>query len=854
MNLFTRTFSKIFKSSNQQELDKIKNIVEAINNKEREIKSFTEGDFREKTFNFKKNAQNGAFKLDEIIPESFALVREAAKRTLGERHYDVQLAGGLILHSGKIAEMKTGEGKTLVSTLPAYLNSLEEKGVHIVTVNDYLAKRDSEWMGKVFKYLGVSTGCITNQLDDVERKKNYRCDITYATNNELGFDYLRDNMKYELEDMVQRAHNFCIVDEVDSILIDESRTPLIISGKLEDKTTLYSTSNQFIKHLQKNDYELDEKNKNAILTDLGIDKIEKLAIQKKILKNNNFYDPANLDLVHHVNQALKANLLFNKDTDYIIRDGKVQIIDEFTGRVLDGRRFSDGLHQAIEAKENVKIEEENQTLASITYQNYFRLYKKLSGMTGTAMTEAEEFFDIYKLPVVSIPTNKKMLRKDFNDQIYRTEKEKYNAITDKILECNKKGQPVLVGTTSIEKSEKISTYLDNKKIIHNVLNAKQHEKEANIIAEAGKINAVTIATNMAGRGTDIKLGGNKDFIYDGKKENAKDIKINEEKVKKLGGLFIIGTERHESRRIDNQLRGRSGRQGDPGSTIFFISLQDELMRIFGGDSIDGMLQKLGLKENESIDHPWINKAMERAQKKVESRNFDIRKTLIKFDDVMNDQRQVIFSQRLKILKENNINKILKDFFDEILVNLNLVRANFQKSGDEKSYLTEIKNITGNVISDNEILEIGKLKETEFVKKIQNMYSEKKISRIKILGENQNNNLEKKIFLQIIDFSWRSHLQYLEQLRQVIGLRQYGQKDPLSEFKKEAFVLFEGLLLKIKNDLIKFLLNLNIVVSSEENNEKNHQKIEEYKSEKKVGRNEKCPCGSGKKFKHCHGNI
>jgi len=854
MNLFTRTFSKIFKSANQQELDRIQNIVQAINSKENEISSLSDGDIREKTFNFKKKAQSGSLQIDEIIPESFGLVREAAKRTLGERHYDVQLAGGLILHGGKIAEMKTGEGKTLVSTLPAYLNSLSGNGVHIVTVNDYLAKRDSAWMGKIFDCLGVSTGCITNDLNDIERKKNYDCDITYATNNELGFDYLRDNMKYELNEMVQRSHNFCIVDEVDSILIDESRTPLIISGKLDDKTTLYLTSNEFIKHLKKNDFELDEKSKNAILTDEGIDKIEKLATQKKILKNNNFYDPANLDLVHHINQALKANLLFKKDTDYIVRDGKVQIIDEFTGRVLDGRRFSDGLHQAIEAKENVKVEEENQTLASITYQNYFRLYKKLAGMTGTAMTESEEFYDIYKLNVVSIPTNRKMLRNDFNDRIFRTEKEKYNAITNKVIECNKKGQPVLVGTTSIEKSEKISKFLENKKIKHNVLNAKQHEMEAKIIAEAGKVNAITIATNMAGRGTDIKLGGNIDFIDKEKKNDIGQFKNNEKKVKDLGGLFIIGTERHESRRIDNQLRGRSGRQGDPGGTIFFISLQDELMRIFGGDSIDGMLQKLGLKENESIDHPWINKAMERAQKKVEARNFDIRKTLIKFDDVMNDQRQVIFSQRLKILKDDNINEVLKDFFDEILINLNLVRANFQKSGDEKSYLTEIKNITGNIVNDKDILEFGKLKETDFNKQIQKLYSEKKNSRVKILGENQNNNLEKKIFLQIIDFSWRSHLQYLEQLRQVIGLRQYGQKDPLSEFKKEAFVLFEGLLLKIKNDLIKFLLNLNIVVSNEEKNENNRQEIKDIKSEKKVGRNEKCPCGSGKKFKHCHGNI
>ncbi len=853
MNLFTRTFSKIFRSSNQQELDKVKNLILAINSKEEELKSLTESDFREKTANFKKKAQNGSLNLEEILPVSFALVREAAKRTLSERHYDVQLAGGIILHKGKIAEMKTGEGKTLVSTLPAYLNSLLGKGVHIVTVNDYLAKRDSEWMGKVFNYLGVTTGCITNQLEDNERKKNYACDITYATNNELGFDYLRDNMKYDLNDMVQREHDFCIVDEVDSILIDESRTPLIISGKLEDKTSFYTTSNEFIKNLQKNDYELDEKNKNVILTDTGVDKIEKLALQKNILKNNNFYDPANLDLVHHTNQALKANLIFKRDSDYIVREGKIQIIDEFTGRVLAGRRFSDGLHQAIEAKENVEVQEENQTLASITYQNYFRLYKKLAGMTGTAMTESEEFYDIYKLNVVSIPTNKEMVRKDFNDQIFRTEKEKYNAITNKIIECNVKGQPVLVGTTSIEKSEKISEFLKEKKIKHNILNAKKHEQEAKIIAEAGKTGAVTIATNMAGRGTDIKLGGNKDFIEEGIVSSAQEFKQNELKVKDLGGLFIIGTERHESRRIDNQLRGRSGRQGDPGSTIFFISLQDELMRIFGGDSIDGVLKKLGLKENESIDHPWINKAMERAQKKVETRNFDIRKTLIKFDDVMNDQRQVIFSQRLKILKENSISGILNDFFEEILKDLQISASNFQKSNDEK-YLTQIKNITGNSIADNQLTKLVSKDKDEFTKEMRELFDKKQKSRVSILGEDQNKILEKKIFLQIIDFSWRSHLQYLEQLRQVIGLRQYGQKDPLSEFKKEAFVLFEGLLSKIKNDLVKLLLNLNIVMSSENRKSTEKRENEEKSDYKKIGRNEKCPCGSGKKFKHCHGNI
>ncbi len=851
MNVFTRTFSKIFKSSNQQELDKTKNLIAAINDKEASIKSLSDGEFKEKTLNLKRAIKEGSL-LEKIIPESFALVREAANRTLGERHYDVQLAGGIILHQGKIAEMKTGEGKTLVSTLPAYLNSLTGKGVHVVTVNDYLAKRDSEWMGKVFNFLGATTGCITNDLNDSQRKENYKCDITYATNNELGFDYLRDNMKYELNDMVQRDHNYCIVDEVDSILIDESRTPLIISGRLEDNSNLYPISNEFMKYLNKSDYELDEKNKNVILTDKGIDKIEKLSIQKRLLKNNNFYDPENLSLVHHVNQALRANLLFKKDTDYIVRDGKVQIIDEFTGRVLDGRRFSDGLHQALEAKENVNIEEENQTLASITYQNYFRLYKKLSGMTGTAITEAEEFFDIYKLNVVSIPTNKKMQRNDFNDQVFRTEPEKYLAITNKILECNKKGQPVLVGTTSIEKSEKISDFLTKKNIKHNVLNAKQHEKEAKIISEAGKVGAVTIATNMAGRGTDIKLGGNKDYVEEGRTIDTNKFKEEENKVKELGGLFIIGTERHESRRIDNQLRGRSGRQGDSGSSIFFISLQDELMRIFGGDSIDGMLKKIGLKENESIDHPWINKAMERAQKKVETRNFDIRKNLIKFDDVMNDQRQVIFSQRLKILKNSNIEEILKDFLDEILINLEKIRKIYEKSSDDKKYLASIKNIIGNIVNDEELLLMAKLDKSKFEKKIKELYFSKKKKRSELIGEKENNELEKKIFLQIIDFSWRSHLQYLEQLRQVIGLRSYGQKDPLSEFKKEAFVLFEGLLEKIKNDLVKFLLNLNIVTSEKE--EKKENINNNVSTNKKVGRNEKCPCGSGKKHKHCCGSV
>ena len=853
MNLLTKTLNKIFKSGNQQQLDKIKPLIVQINNQESHISSLKDNEFKEKTYLLKKNIKEGR-DLNSVIPESFALVREAAKRVLGERHYDVQLAGGIILHNGKIAEMKTGEGKTLVSTLPAYLNSLTGKGVHIVTVNDYLAKRDSEWMGKIYSFLGLKTGCIVNALEDNERKINYANDITYATNNELGFDYLRDNMKYDISEMVQGDYNYCIVDEVDSILIDESRTPLIISGRVEDKSNQYISSNNFIKKLQKSDFEIDEKNKNAILTDSGIDKIEKLSVQAGILKNNNFYDPQNLDLVHHINQALKANLLFKKDTDYIIKEGKVQIIDEFTGRILDGRRFSDGLHQAIEAKENVEVQEENQTLASITYQNYFRLYKKLSGMTGTALTEAEEFFDIYKLNVVSVPTNKKMIRKDLNDQIFRTEKEKYSAITNKIIECSNKGQPVLVGTTSIEKSEKISKLLYEKKIKHNVLNAKQHDKEAKIVAEAGKIGAITIATNMAGRGTDIQLGGNKN-ILDRSAESETEKTADKEKVKSLGGLFIIGTERHESRRIDNQLRGRSGRQGDPGTSIFYISLKDELMRIFGAESIDGMLKKLGLKENESIDHPWINKAIERAQEKVEGRNFDIRKNLIKFDDVMNDQRQVIFSQRLNILKDKDISTMLNSFLEESTNNLEQIKEDYKKSNDKKTYLAAIKGVTGNAINDDQLINITSYNKEEFSKKIKSTYETKKTERIKLIGPDQNNDIEKKIFLQIIDFSWRSHLQYLEQLRQVIGLRSYGQKDPLSEFKKEAFTLFEILLDRIKTDVIKFLLNINVVVSPNKEKQKSDTKnIQNDLKKRKIQRNEKCPCGSGKKYKHCCGSI
>ncbi len=846
MNFITTALNKLFKSSNQQELNKIKPLIQKINNLEKDFLNFTPEKFIEKTNQLKKNISEGR-KLDDTLPEAFALVREAAKQTLNERHYDVQLVGGVVLHRGSIAEMKTGEGKTLVSTLPAYLNALSGNGVHIVTVNDYLAKRDSEWMGRIYSKLGLKTGCITNDLDDIQRKKNYESDITYATNNELGFDYLRDNMKYDISEMVQKKRDFCIVDEVDSILIDESRTPLIISGGIEDKSDKYFLANKFVTVLEKKDFELDEKNKNAILSDNGIDKIEKMSSQSGLLKNNNFYDPENMDLVHHINQALRANFLFQKDKDYIVKDNSVQIIDEFTGRTLEGRRFGDGLHQAIEAKENVEIQRENQTLASITFQNYFRLYNKLSGMTGTALTESEEFFNIYKLNVISIPTHKNMIRDDQNDQIFRTDKEKNFAILKKVQECNNRGQPILVGTTSIEKSEKISDLLKKNKINHNVLNAKLHESEAKIVADAGKVNMVTIATNMAGRGTDIQLGGNKNTEI---KDNKA---IDKEKVKNLGGLFILGTERHESRRIDNQLRGRSGRQGDPGTSAFYISLEDDLMRIFGGQSIDGMLKKLGLKENESINHPWINKAMERAQQKVEARNFEIRKTLLKFDDVMNDQRKVIFGQRLKILKTEKVSEMIDSFLNEIKESGKTALENYKNSNDLKVFSKQIKTNFGNIFSEDQIKNFSNMDIKAFNTKIDNIFNDIRKERIKILGQDQNNEVEKRIFLQMLDFLWRSHLQYLEQLRQVIGLRSYGQKDPLAEFRKEAFELFENLLLKVKIDTIKFLMNLKVVVQEKKDDGERETK-NPIEKKQKVSRNSPCTCGSGKKYKHCCGKA
>ena len=849
----SKIIGKFIKNSSQRDIDKLKSIVKQINALESKIKEIPDEKFISKTLEFKSKIKNG-IDLDELLPEVFACVREAARRTLNERHFDVQIMSGIILHQGKISEQKTGEGKTLAATLPVYLNALLEKGVHVVTVNDFLAKRDAAWMGKVYNFLGLSVGCITNEMDDVERKKNYNCDVTYGTNNEFGFDYLRDNMKYNIEEMVQRDHFYCIVDEVDSILIDEARTPLVISGSTEDKSDQYFVCNKFVKQLNKDDYELDEKNKNVMLSEKGIDSIEKISKTYGILKNNNFYDPQNINLVHHINQALKANLLFFKDTDYIVRDNKIQLIDEFTGRVLEGRRFSDGLHQALEAKEKVEIQSENQTLASITYQNYFRLYGKLAGMTGTAATEAEEFFDIYKLPVVSVPTNQKMIRKDWNDQIFRTEKEKNKAIIDKVVECNTKGQPVLIGTTSINKSEIYSKLLKNKGIKHSVLNAKHHEKEANIIADAGKLNAITCSTNMAGRGTDIKLGGKSS---NGKNEEEKN------KIKELGGLFVIGTERHESRRIDNQLRGRSGRQGDQGNSIFYISLEDDLMRIFGSESIDTIMKKFGLKEGESIDHPWINTALERAQKRVEGRNFDIRKTLLKFDDVMNDQRKVIFEQRKEILKSDNISEIINSFLEDLIKNFSGEKTIYERENKIDSFKAKIKPIMGKSIKDENFSNIIKLKNEKFENAIKEKFEEFRVKRIKTIKEATNFELEKRVLLQTIDFLWRSHLQYLEHLRQVVGLRGYAAKDPLEEFKREAFKLFESLLNKIKIDFITFLNNLEIVnqeeMTSKNSNilkdgmENNPKCLLRIKKNEKISRNEKC-LATGKKYKHCCGAL
>ena len=768
--------------------------------------------------------------------------------------------------------MKTGEGKTLVATLPVYLNALEEKGVHVVTVNDYLAKRDSEWMGQIYNFLGMTVGTITSDLDEEEKRKSYQADITYGTNNEFGFDYLRDNMKYNMDQLVQRGHNFAIVDEVDSILVDEARTPLIISGQVEDKSQLYNKIDKIIPKISANHIDIDEKSKNVTLTDEGNEFLDELLVKEKLMDiDSSIYDMENVSLVHHVNQALKAHKIFNKDTDYLVKDNQVIIIDEFTGRMMEGRRFSDGLHQALEAKEKVMIQPENRTMASITFQNYFRLYKKLSGMTGTASTESEEFLDIYNLDVISIPPNIKITRKDHDDEIYRTAEEKYNAIIESIIESNKKGQPVLVGTTSIERSEYLSKLLKNKKIDHSVLSAKYHQQEAEIIAQAGSYGKVTIATNMAGRGTDIQLGG-ADNPEDGKTKT-----IN------AGGLYVIGTERHESRRIDNQLRGRSGRQGDAGESKFYLSLEDDLMRIFGSDRLDLILKKLGLEEGESIVHPWINTALERAQKKVESRNFEIRKTLLKFDNVMNDQRKVIFEQRLGLLKEENVNETIHEMRLEVvseILNKAIPENSFIDDWDSELIEKEVKRIFNLKAPIKNWLKDTEIDSEQLEAKLNEYFDEEYLKKRKGFGEQISDSIEKSILMQIIDQNWTDHLGQLEDLRQIVGIRGYGQRDPLNEYKSESFLLFENLLNKFREDVTRTLFHIRMVSDeaieklNENNNqiETHHNKDENISKNKtvinkaknieidpnnpstwgKIGRNELCPCGSGKKYKNCHG--
>ncbi len=839
--------SKFIRSGNKIELDRIGKIVDQINFLEEKFKKLDDIEFPKKTIKFKEEIQKGT-SINKILPEAFALVREASFRSRGERHFDVQMIGGVVLHENKIAEMRTGEGKTLTIALAAYLNALEGKGVHIVTVNDYLAKRDSLEMGKIFSFLGLTSGYINNDQNDQDRKKNYDCDITYATNSELGFDYLRDNMKYSKDEMVQRGHHFAIVDEIDSCLIDEARTPLVISGAAEDKTNQYVAVDKVIKLLNKNDFEVDEKDRNILLTNEGINHIESLFSSAGVLKNNNFYDPENLDLVHFVNQALKANHLFKKDKDYLVKDNSIKIVDELTGRILEGRRFGDGLHQAIEAKEKIEIQAENQTLASITYQNYFKLYKKISGCTGTAATESEEFFEIYNLNVIVIPTNKKMIRNDFNDQIFRTEAEKNDAIIKKIKDCHENSQPLLIFTSSVSKSEIYSKLLTQEKIKHIVLNAKNHENEAEIIANAGKAKSVIITTSISGRGVDIQLGGKKGSIEDNQ------LKKNKDYIKSIGGLFVIGTERMESRRVDNQARGRSGRQGDEGSSIFYVSLEDDLMRIFGSESMNNILQKLGLKDGESIDHPWINKALERAQQKIEARNFDIRKTLIKFDNVLNDQRQVIFSQRKDAMDSEKIFDYSDSFLSEIVDNI--ISLKIQKLSNPKNneFSNRLRTIFGKSLNDDEYDELISLSDSKLRDKIFEKFKFAREERSKILGENQSKEIEKRILLQSIDFNWKSHIQYLEQLRQVVGLRSYGQRDPLIEYKKEAFDLFSNLLDKLKLDYVKILMNLKVYNEPTEKMNQSQLKEKFKNLGKKTSRNDPCPCGSGKKFKKCCGAL
>ncbi len=894
---------RLFGSANDRKLRPMWKLVEQVNALEAEIAAKSDEALKAQTVLFRERLAQGE-ELDDLLPEAFATVREAARRTLGQRHFDVQLMGGMVLHQGKIAEMKTGEGKTLVATLPVYLNALPGKGVHVVTVNDYLAKRDADWMGQIYRFLGMSVGCIVHGLSDEERKTAYASDITYGTNNEFGFDYLRDNMKYSIATMAQRGHRFAIVDEVDSILIDEARTPLIISGPTDDQSEVYRSVDALMPNLVKEDFELDEKQRNVTLTEAGNEHVVQMLREAGLLETGDLYDIENINVVHHVNQALKAHKLFLKDRDYIVKDNEVVIIDEFTGRMMPGRRYSEGLHQALEAKENTVIQPENVTLASITFQNYFRLYEKLSGMTGTAMTEASEFMDIYKLDVMEIPTNLPVLRNDHDDEVYRSVDEKYEAIIKLINDCHERGQPVLVGTVSIEKSEQLSALLKKRKIKHNVLNARYHEQEAAIVAQAGVSGTVTIATNMAGRGTDIQLGGNADMriktelggVLDEAEREARiaeiraEIAADKERALAAGGLYMVGTERHESRRIDNQLRGRSGRQGDPGASKFFLSLQDDLMRIFGSDRMEGFLQRIGLKEGEAIAHPWVNKALEKAQQKVEARNFEIRKNILKYDDVLNDQRRVVFEQRKEIMETDDVSDQIEEFRAQVLYEMvarHIPEKAYAEQWDAIGLHEEVEKVFGLSLPVVDWTKEEGIADEEVRERIHKAVETRAAERTANTGTDVMRYVEKTILLQTLDHDWREHIINLDYLRQYIGLRGYGQRDPLNEYKQEAFELFEALLAKMRTDVVRQLMQIQVNVEAPPELversplELQASHIDPLTGENeaqpaaggavqrardlpvdpnnpqtwgKVQRNAPCPCGSGRKFKHCHGAL
>ncbi len=886
---------QIFGSVNERKVRTFRAMVARINALEPNYEALSDEALRNKTNEYRQRLARGA-KIDEILPDAFATVREAAKRTLGQRHYDVQLMGGMVLHSGKIAEMRTGEGKTLVATLPVYLNALESRGVHVITVNDYLAKRDADWMGQIYKFLGLSVGIIVHGLYDNERRQAYACDVTYGTNNEFGFDYLRDNMKYALGEMVQRGHRFAIVDEVDSILIDEARTPLIISGPTEDRSDFYKKIDKLVPMLAAEHFEHDEKQRSVTFTELGSEAIEQLLLDHELLQGS-LYEPSNISIVHHANQALRAHKLFHKDKDYIVKDGEVVLIDEFTGRMMHGRRLSEGLHQAIEAKEQVNIQPENQTLASITFQNYFRLYDKLGGMTGTASTEAAEFGDIYKLDVVEIPTNRPVQREDIDDEVYRTAKEKYKAIIADIEVTHKKGQPVLVGTVSIEKSEYLSTLLKQRGITHQVLNARYHEQEAQIVAQAGVPGAVTIATNMAGRGTDIQLGGNLDMRLKSalkgdetpdqiaylKKQITADIEAKRRSALAAGGLYVLGTERHESRRIDNQLRGRTGRQGDPGKSKFYICLEDDLLRIFAAERLDAIMRGLGIQEGEAIIHPWMNKALETSQRRVEQRNFEIRKNLLKYDDVINDQRKAIFEQRIEFMRTADVAPIVRDMRHDVaekLVLRHMPEKAYPEQWDIAGLTDEAAEIFGLAIPFIDWAHEEGIAQDEIVERLVREIDHAYAQKAAILGPERLRAVEKQVLLSVVDMRWREHLSILDHLRSVIHLRGYAQRDPLNEFKTEAFTLFERMLLDLRTTVTRMLMRLQIGQAADEKLKPQtpEQLLEIHRNPLtgenemdeppplapagfdrhnpvtwgKVSRNAPCPCGSGKKYKHCHG--